>query len=166
MVNFGPWVAEIAVPVWGTPAHFNGFWVWLRYCTNVAQWSSTKLCTMLVISWAGTVYIHFWGLLPPNRILLGAKFAFRPSLAFCYICRFTAWHSSSGHQPNFAAFSRGCHPYLAGRPSRWASAHILVFPVILRTIISTQMLSAGEEGTISCVILWASDAFVKWTKWV
>jgi len=35
---------------------------------------------------------------------------------------FTAWHCSSGHQPNFAA--------LAGRPSCWALAHILVVSVM------------------------------------
>jgi len=39
----------------------------------------------------------------------------------------TARHSSSGRQPNFAALNRGRHVYLAGRPSRWALAHILVF---------------------------------------
>jgi len=38
-----------------------------------------------------------------------------------------ARHSSSGHQPNFAALNRGHHLYSAGRPSRWA--HILVFTV-------------------------------------
>ena len=27
MVNFGPLVAEIGLPVWGTPANFNGFHV-------------------------------------------------------------------------------------------------------------------------------------------
>jgi len=37
-----------------------------------------------------------------------------------------AWHSSSGRQPNVAALNRGRHLYLAGRPSRWALAHILV----------------------------------------
>jgi len=36
----------------------------------------------------------------------------------------TAWRSSSGRQPNFAALNRGCHLYSAGRPSRWALAHI------------------------------------------
>ena len=38
----------------------------------------------------------------------------------------TARHSSSRHQPNFAALSRGRHLYSTGRPSRWALAHILV----------------------------------------
>jgi len=38
----------------------------------------------------------------------------------------TARRSSSGRQPNFAALNRGCHLYSAGRPSRWALAHILV----------------------------------------
>jgi len=36
----------------------------------------------------------------------------------------TARHSSSERQPNFAALTRGHHLYSAGRPSRWALAHI------------------------------------------
>ena len=36
----------------------------------------------------------------------------------------TARHSSSVRQPNFAALNRGRHLYSAGRPSRWALAHI------------------------------------------
>jgi len=36
-------------------------------------------------------------------------------------------HSSSGCQPNFAAFNRGRHLYSAGRPLRWALADILAF---------------------------------------
>jgi len=39
----------------------------------------------------------------------------------------TARQSSSGRQRNFAALNRGCHLCSAGRPSRWALAHILVF---------------------------------------
>jgi len=39
----------------------------------------------------------------------------------------TARHSSSGRQPNFAALNRGRQLYSAGRPSRSALAHILVF---------------------------------------
>jgi len=38
-----------------------------------------------------------------------------------------ARHSSIGRQPNFAALNRGRHLYSAGRPSRWALAHILVY---------------------------------------
>ena len=34
---------------------------------------------------------------------------------------------SSGRQPNFTALNRGCHLRLAGRPSRWALAHISSF---------------------------------------
>ena len=43
----------------------------------------------------------------------------------------TARHSSSGREPNFAALNRGRHLYSAGRPSRWALAHILVFLFIV-----------------------------------
>jgi len=37
-----------------------------------------------------------------------------------------ARHYGSGRQPNFAALNRGRHLYSAGRPSRWALAHIAV----------------------------------------
>ena len=36
----------------------------------------------------------------------------------------TARQSSSERQPNFVALNRGCHLCSAGRPSRWALAHI------------------------------------------
>ena len=39
----------------------------------------------LAISCAGTLYIHFHGLMPPDRMLPGAKFTLRPSLSFSYI---------------------------------------------------------------------------------
>jgi len=39
----------------------------------------------------------------------------------------TARHSSSGHHPDFAALNSGHHLYSAGRPSRWALAHISSF---------------------------------------
>jgi len=80
----------------------------------------------LAVSWAGTLYT-FSEALDPHGILPCAKFTLRPNLAFSYIGNVIARHSSSGHQPNFAAFSRRRHPYLAGRPSRWASAHIPVY---------------------------------------
>jgi len=74
MANIGPLTAEIGWWVWGTPANFNGFLSWLRYCTDVAQWRPATLCTMFGISWAGTRSIHFWALLSPNGILPGATF--------------------------------------------------------------------------------------------
>jgi len=88
--------------------------------------SQPNFAGCLAVYWAGTLYIHFRGLLPHYGILPGAKFTLRPSLALSYIGSITAQHSSSGHQPNFAAISRGCHLHSAGWPSRWAPAHILV----------------------------------------
>jgi len=58
----------------------------------------------LAVSWAGTLYIHFQGLLPPDGILPGAKFTFCSSLAFSCIGSVIARHSSSRHQPNSAAW--------------------------------------------------------------
>jgi len=50
------------------------------------------------------------------------------ALAYC-----TA--SSGGRQPNVAALNRGRHLCLAGRPSRWELAHILVFDVFVLYVI-------------------------------
>jgi len=86
--------------------------------------SQSNFARCLAISWAGTLHMHFRGLLPRNGILPGAKFTLHPSLVLSYICSVTARHSNSGCQPNFAAFSRGHHLYSAGWPLRWASAHI------------------------------------------
>jgi len=48
---------------------------------------------------------------------------------------FASWQryctaSSSGRQPNFAGLNRGHNLCLAGRPSGWALAHILVIVLI------------------------------------
>jgi len=64
MANFVPLTAEIRWRVWGTPAISTGFTSWLRYCTNVAQRRSTKLCTMFDVSCTGILYMHFWRHLP------------------------------------------------------------------------------------------------------
>jgi len=47
-MNFGPLTAEIGLPVWGTPAHFNGFRVLtaLLRGTLVVGVSQTLLCNI------------------------------------------------------------------------------------------------------------------------
>ena len=48
--------------------------------------------------------------------------------------------------PNFAALNRGRHLYLPGRPSRWASAHILVSatPQSLAVLLTVIFGGLGE----------------------
>jgi len=54
--------------------------------TNFTQRRSTKFCNdVLPSAGTGTLYMHFPGLLPHNGFLPGAKFTFRPRLAFFYI---------------------------------------------------------------------------------
>jgi len=62
----------------------------------------------------------------------------------------TARYSNSGRQPNFAVLNRGCHLYSAGRPSRWASAHILV---------SVNFRAAQSLTAISCSCLYKHNVF-------
>jgi len=123
MVNFDPLTAKICWWVLGTTANFNGFRV---------------------------LYIHFWGLLAPNGMLPAAKFTLCPSLMYSYIGSVTAWHSSSGHQPNFAAWYKeqnygtfaegatyirqGGH-HIGHRSTHILVGSILIFPHLRLTIL-------------------------------
>jgi len=81
MVNFGPLAAEISSVVSGTEC--------------------------LAISWAGTLYIHFRGLLLHNGILPGAKFTLRPSLELSYIGTVAARHSRSDVRQTLWCWAEG-----------------------------------------------------------
>ena len=63
----------------------------------------------------------------------------------------TARQSSSGRQPNFAELNRGRHLYSAGRPSRWALAHISSILLVFRLNIS---LIIGVVYGLSTQVEW------------
>jgi len=91
--------------------------------------SQPNFARCLALTWAGRLFIHFRRLLPRNGLLPGAKFSLRPpkSCTLLYWQRYcTALQQCSRREPNFAVLSTRCHLYSAGRPSRWALAHILV----------------------------------------
>jgi len=128
MVNFGPLAAEIISLVWGIPANFNGFRV---LASLLQRRRSTE---------ANQTFHNVWplpGLVDYVYIFGGCCFVtefcqVQNSLCVLQVLRspiviVTARQSSSGREPNFAALSTGRHLYSAGRPSRWALAHILVF---------------------------------------
>jgi len=108
MANVSPLTAEISWWVWGTPANFNRF----RVLASLLHWHhSVEVNQTLRGVWPSPgrvqyiyIYIYFWGLLSPNRILPCAEFTSWPSLALSCIGSVTARHLSSGHQPNFAAW--------------------------------------------------------------
>jgi len=105
VANFCPLTAETVSLVWGTLTNFNRFRVLPSSLHRRRSPEANQSCARcLAVSWAGTLYIHFRGLLSPDRILPGAKFTLRASLAFAYIVSATARHSSSGRQPKFAAW--------------------------------------------------------------
>jgi len=142
MANFGPLTAEIGLPVWGSPANFNGF----RILHSLLQRHRTLEANQtLHYVWPSPELVHyiyiFGGSCPLTEICpvqdsLYVQVLRSPILATLL----HALHSSSGRQPNFAAwyiqrmelrnFRRGRHLYPAGRPSRWALAHILVMAAL------------------------------------
>jgi len=85
--------------------------------------SQPNFARSLALSWAGTLYIHFRGILPRNGILPGAKFTLRPSLALSYIDSVIARHSSRGVSQTVRRWA----PSIFGRAAITLSlAHILV----------------------------------------
>ena len=65
----------------------------------------------------------------------------------------TARHSSTGRQSNFAALNTGRHLYSAGRPSRWALAHISSFHKISQVIRLSQPLDSLIKLWYKCSVL-------------
>jgi len=57
----------------------------------------------------------------------------------------TARQSSSGRHPNFAALNRGRRLCSAGRPSRWALAHILVLKTFPHVDYKTSVCNRRTE---------------------
>jgi len=62
-----------------------------------------------------------------------------------------ARHSSSGRELNFAALNRGRNLYSAGRPSRWALAHILILTIVCCSPPKTdkQVMVSGAVAKVS-----------------
>jgi len=104
MATFRPLMAEISLPVWGTPANFNGF----RVSPSLVQRRrSPEANHTLHDVWPspGLVhYIYIFGGSCPWRNFAKCKLTLRPSLVISYIGSVIARHNSSGRQPNFAAW--------------------------------------------------------------
>ena len=92
-------------------------------------------------------FAHFRGLLPPNGILSGAKFTFRPKS--CILLYWLRYCTALQQRPSaklcsvvqgmeLRNFRRWRHLYLVGQPSRLASVHILVIIIMILTNTGSQ----------------------------
>jgi len=135
MANFVPLTAEIGSGVWGTPANFNGF----RVLPSLLQGRrSPEANQTLHDVWPSSWLVHyiyiFGGSFPlteiwPVQYLRYVQVLRSPLLAALLHGTPAAGVSQTlrhGQGMELRNFRRGRHLYSAGRPSRWASAHILV----------------------------------------
>jgi len=130
-----PLAAEIGSGVWGTPANFNGF----RMLAPLLQrHRSPETNQTLHDFWPSPGLMHhvyiFGGSCPltefcPVQNSLYVQVLRSPILA-ALLHALDQWASSKlcgvVQGIELRNFRRGRHPYSDGRPSRWASAHILV----------------------------------------
>jgi len=124
----------------GHPSKFQRVWC-LRFVTATTSLNAGQpnfAWYYLAISWAATLYIHFWGLCPLTEfcqmqhshcvpVLRSAVLAalLHDTRAVCVsqICSVWQGREIGNFRSSFA-------PHVFGRrPSRWASAHILFFAV-------------------------------------
>jgi len=148
----GPLAADTGSGV-GAPQQIStGFTSWLRYCSDVVYRRAEAYQTLHDVrpSAAATRYVmYIWGgAVAPDGISPRAKFTLRPSLALCYIGSVTAWQLPASAKlcgvvqgMELSNFRRRRHLYSAGRPSRWASAHILV----LSSFLFPRLISAVAD---------------------
>ena len=143
MVNFGPLTAEIGLPVWGTPANFNGFRVLTSFTAATSfTGGQPNFARCLAVSCAATQYVSLY--------IFGGGFC--PLTEFCqvedlrstsYIGSVISRHSTVQQRASaklcgmvqrieLRKFRRRRNLHSAGRPSRWASAHILVVFLFVR----------------------------------
>jgi len=154
MANFGPLKAEIDWQVWGTPANFKGFCV----LASLLQWRRSmevnKTAGCLAVLCTGILYMQciLWGSCPLTEFCqlqnsLCVQVLHSPTLA-CYCVALEQWPPAKlcgvvlGME--LRNFHRGRHPNSAGRPSHWASAHILS---MYQQCITCQFLSLTSHSS-------------------
>jgi len=102
----------MASSVW-VPQHISpGFTSCVVTAPTSLNGGQPNFAQCLAVSWAGTLSVHFWGLLPCNGILPGAKLTLS-CVAFSYIGSITARHSNSGRELNCGVEQRA--PPIFGR---------------------------------------------------
>jgi len=135
MANYGPLMAEISWRVWGTPENFNGFRI---LALLLHRRHSLEANQTLYGLWPSPVLVHyiyiFRGSCPlmefchmQNSLcvevlrspILAALPHGTPAAGRAKLCGVIEGMELQNNH-------RGHHLYRAGRPSGWASAHILV----------------------------------------
>jgi len=156
MVNFGLLTAEIVSLVWGTPANFNGFHVLASLLQRRRSPEANQISHDV---WPSPGLLHYIGLYifggscPLTEFRHVQNSLYVSSFAFSYIGSVTGLQQRASAKlcgmvqgielPNFR---RGRHLYSAGRPSRWASAHILVF-LLTHSVVSKNVRSDQSNLT-------------------
>jgi len=129
MANFGPLTAEIGSGACGTPNKFQRV-SRLDFVTAATSFTGVQanFARCLADSWADTMYIHFRGILPPDGIFTSKSCVLLYWQRYCAALqqRVSAELCGVIQRMELRNFRRGRHLYSAARPSRWASARILV----------------------------------------
>jgi len=135
MVNFSLLAAEIVSLVWGTPANFNGFRV---LASLVQRLRSTEANQTFHNVWSLPVlvdYIYIFGSCCSVTEFCQVQNSLCVLQVLRSYCQRYCTAVEQWARAKLAALSTGHHLYSAGRPSRWALAHILVAAQLQNTTV-------------------------------
>ena len=151
MANFGPLAAEMGSGVWGTPANFKRV-SRLAFVTARCSPEANQTLRDVWLSPGLVHYIYIFGGSWPDRIWPGANSLFAQVLR--WPISVTSLHGTPAADVSqtlqrriqgmeLRNFRRGHHLCSAGRPSRWASAHILVVIIITVVVFGVAVVVAA-----------------------
>jgi len=132
MANVGPLTAEIDSGVWGrNPANFNGFSVLPSLLQRCLSTEVNQILHDVSPSPGLVHYKYIFGGSGPLTEFCSVQFQVLRSPILAALMHDTSAAGSAKlcgvvQGMELQKSRRGCHLYSAGRPSRWASAHIVV----------------------------------------
>jgi len=135
LANFGPLTAETGSGVWGTSANYNGYRVLASLLQRRRSPEANQTLHDVWPSPGLLHYVYIFGDSCPESIFARCKIhVTSKSCVLLYWQRYcTALQQQASAKlcgvvqgMKLRIFRRGRHLYSAGRPSRWASVHILV----------------------------------------
>jgi len=149
MVNFGSLTAEIGSRVWGTPARFNEFRV---LASLLHRCRATEPNFAPCLAAPGLVhYIYIFGESCPITEFYQVQNSLCIQILHSPILAALLHGTRAVGISQTAVFSRGRHLYSAGRPSRWASAYILVFCIYCVMLLLLVLVVIIIDGENSCL---------------
>ena len=123
--------------------------------------SQPNFARCLAVSWTGALYVHFRGLLPVTEFCYVQNSLCVQVLRFPVLAALLHGSRAVGVRQTLWLWAEGA-TYLAGRPSRWALADILVVKVMIMLLLLVVVCSCASVCLLFLETVEHSQSFLWW----